>query len=143
MNEADYLKTRVEDQIDWYNRKGIRNKNWFRCLRMFEIITAALIPFLIGFGKNTDSFVGVIGLLGPAIIIITATISLFRLQENWVEYRAVCESLKHEKYLYLTRTGPYNTDEAFEVLVQRVESTISAENRSWSQYTRPQYTEKR
>ena len=81
------------------------------------------------------------GLLGLAIAVITAVVSLCQFQENWVEYRTTCESLKHEKFLFLTRTGPYNGDAPFPLLVQRVESMISKENTTWSEYIRPQKEE--
>ncbi|HFC76762.1 MAG TPA: DUF4231 domain-containing protein, partial [Candidatus Moranbacteria bacterium] len=44
------------------------------------------------------------------------------------------ESLKHEKYLFLTKSEPYDIDEPFKLLVQRVESLISKENTNWSNY---------
>ncbi len=67
------------------------------------------------------------GMLGAGVVIVAAFITLGRYQENWVEYRTTCESLRHEKYRYLTRTGLYSGDNAFSVLVDGVESLISKE----------------
>jgi hypothetical protein len=46
--------------------------------------------------------------------------------------------LKHEKYLYLTKTEPYDGEDAFNELVKRVEDMISKENTRWSQYIKKQ-----
>jgi hypothetical protein len=34
----------------------------------------------------------------------------------------------------VTKTDPYNGEQAFQLLVQRVEGLISKENTNWSQY---------
>ncbi|MBC8146611.1 MAG: hypothetical protein H8E98_01335 [Bacteroidetes bacterium] len=46
-----------------------------------------------------------------------------------------CEMLKHEKYLFLTKCAPYNLEDAFCLLVSRVENLISKENTQWSEYS--------
>lgn len=54
--------------------------------------------------------------------------------ENWIQYRSTAEILKHEKFLYLTRSGGYkNSSASFNELVERCESIISSENVDWVQ----------
>jgi Protein of unknown function (DUF4231) len=77
----------------------------------------------------------VVGLLGMAVTIIAGVLSLGQHQEHWIEYRAVCEGLKKEKFLFQTRVEPYNGDNAFQLLIQRVETLVSKENTNWVQYT--------
>ena len=43
------------------------------------------------------------------------------LQEHWIEYRATAESLRKEKFLFLAQTEPYDKDDAFDLLVKRVD----------------------
>jgi len=74
----------------------------------------------------------IIGLLGLLVAIITAILGLYKFQENWIAYRTTCESLRHEKYLFLTECEPYDGDAPFKLFVQRVESLISKENTKWS-----------
>jgi hypothetical protein len=50
-----------------------------------------------------------------------------------IEYRATAESLKKKKFLFLTQTDPYNKDDAFHLLVQRVEALLSNESTDWVQ----------
>lgn len=142
MDESEYLKTRVDDQINWYDKKSQFHQNWYKGLRIVEIVAATSIPFLAGYIADTEPhFRTTVGFLGLLIAVITAIVSLCQFQENWVEYRTTCESLKHEKFLFLTKTEPYNVDTPFPLLVQRVESMISKENTTWSQYIRPQKKE--
>ena len=63
-------------------------------------------------------------------------VSLYRFQENWNEYRASAESFKQEKYLYLALVEPYNGDQPFELLVQRVEALLQRETTGWAQAMR-------
>jgi len=58
---------------------------------------------------------------------------LHKYHENWIQYRTTCELLKHEKYLYLTRSGGYAGNKPFNQLVVRCESIISSENVDWAQ----------
>jgi hypothetical protein len=78
-----------------------------------------------------------IAVAGATIAIITGIHGLYNLQENWITYRTTCETLKHEKYMYLTRSGVYaETEDPFRLLVERVESIISHENINWTQIQR-------
>ena len=135
MNEEEYITSRVDDQISWYDRKSQSAQYWFKWLRGAEIFAAAAIPLIAGFAANPFPVTLVVGILGATIAVISAAISLNQFQENWTEYRTTCESLKHEKFLYLTKAEPYHEEEPFRLFVQRVENLISKENSAWSQYT--------
>jgi hypothetical protein len=135
VNEEQYIESRVNDQIGWYDKKSRKAQFWFKCLRGAEIVAAAAIPLIAGFAVDPFPVTLVLGILGASIAVISAAISLNQLQENWTEYRTTCESLKHEKFLYLTKAEPYHEEEPFRLFVQRVESLISKENSAWSQYT--------
>ena len=74
----------------------------------------------------------IIGSLGMLIAIAAATGSLFKYHENWIQYRATSEALKHEKFLFRGGSAPYDGNDAFPVLVQRVEQLISKENSNWT-----------
>ena len=136
MNQDDYLSQRLDDQIDWYGAKSEGNQRWFRRLRVIEIAGAVSIPVLVAYADNFQAVQVVVGSIGAVIAVIAGLLSLYRLQENWIEYRVTAESLKHEKYLFLTRTKPYDVDEPFPLLVEQVENLISKEHRGWAGYVR-------
>lgn len=135
MNQDEYLKDRLEDQVDWYDRKSMQNQKWFKRLQVAAIIAAASIPLLSGYITETTPFLKLsVGFLGLTVAAITAVLGLYKFQENWLEFRTTCESLKHEKYLFLTKSEPYDQGDPFKLLVERVESLISKENSSWNRY---------
>ena len=135
MNQEEYLKERLEGQIDWYDKKSIKSQNWFKRLQVIVIVASATIPFLSGFMDETTLYLKiVVGLLGLTIAAATAILGLYQFQENWLEYRTTCETLRHEKYLFLTGAAPYDEDEPFLLLVERVEGLISKENTNWQSY---------
>lgn len=136
MNEKDYLEQRLDDQIAWYDRKSWSNQTMHKRLRLLEVVAAATIPLLSGYVQTRPIFQALVGLLGLVVAVIAGIISLYQFQENWIAYRATCESLKHEKFLYLTRTDPYNVSEPLPLLVQRVEGLISKEHTNWTQYVK-------
>jgi len=135
MNAEEYIKQRLEDQIGWYDRKSKASQRMFKGLRLAEIILAALIPLVAGLTADSIwSWSTLTALLGASVAILAAVLALYQYQEHWIEYRTTSESLKKEKYLFLTKTEPYNGENAFETLVQRVETLVSKENTNWAQY---------
>jgi len=143
MNEESYIKERLDDQIDWYSKKSKRSQNWFKALRVVEIIAAAAIPFLAGYATDSEPEIKVvIGLLGVVIALVAGIISLNKFQEIWIEYRTTSETLKHHKYLFLTKAVPYSNEDSFQILVQTVEALISKENSNWNNYIKQTEKEK-
>ena len=133
LSPEEYVEQRLTDQISWYDRKSSTNQRWFKWLRFVEIVAAATIPFLSGFAGDSFPIKIAIGALGVLVAVLASLLGLLHLQEHWIEYRATAESLTREKFLYLTQTEPYDKDDAFHLLVQRVEALLSKENADWAQ----------
>ena len=135
ISPEEYIEQRLSDQISWYDRKSTANQSWFKRLRFAEIVAAATIPFLSGFAGNWFPIKIAIGALGVFVAVIASLLGLLQLQVHWIEYRATAESLRREKFLYLSQTEPYDKNDAFHLLVQRVEALLSKENTEWAQST--------
>lgn len=131
IGEQDYLKDRLEDQINWYSKKSSFYKRCFQSARTIEIIFASVMTVLATTSLIKDSFL--IPFFSLSILIIASLLALYRFQELWISYRTTSESLKHEKYLFKTKTYPYNKDDKFNLLVKNVETIISRENTLWKQ----------
>ena len=136
MDESQYLDERIEDQISWYDKKSQWNQKWFRRLKISEVAAAASIPFLVGYIEVHGGIKLAVGALGVLIAIISSGIALYKFHENWIEYRTTSESLKHEKFLYLTNCPPYEGEDKFCLFVERIESLISKENTAWAQISK-------
>lgn len=137
MTEDQYLTTRLDEQLKWYDGKSGWNQKRFRMTQLVQIIAAALIPFVSGLGGLLTTvpeqyILQTVGILGMAIAIATAVGSLFKFQENWVQYRSTAEQLRHERFIFLTGVEPYNGHNAFALLVQRIEGLIAKENAVWA-----------
>lgn len=129
MNEEQYLKTRVEDQIVWYDKKSVTNKTLYYTLKVLEILFAASIPIITLF-ENTKI---IIAILGALISVIASILALYKPNDKWKQYRNTAEALKNEKHIYLAKTGTYTTDEPYKMLVERIEFIVSKENSNWTQ----------
>ena len=125
---------RLEDQIRWYDRKSMKNQRWFKRLKVTQIGAAAIIPFAAGFKDNFLSLDTAIvtGVLGVLIVVLEGLQSLSQYQHNWITYRSTCEELKHERYLWEAKAGPYlKAENPDALLAERVESLISREHAKW------------
>lgn len=67
-------------------------------------------------------------IIGGLIVVITGVTQLEKYQENWILYRTTTELLKKERYFYENNVGDYTDEkERNKILVERVESIVSAE----------------
>lgn len=132
MQEQEYIINRLDNQIAWYDTKSQLNKSRFTALRTAELVVAATVPFVVGLiTPDLMPLKFLAQVLALLVVIIAGLISLYRFQELWYEYRTTSESLKHEKFLYVSKAKPYDIDQPFPLLVQRVEAQISRENSVW------------
>jgi hypothetical protein len=123
---------RLEDQIGWYDKKSASNQRWFKGLKIIELIAAALIPLLAGISASIPYYVIITGGLGALIVVLESLQGLYQFQSNWISYRSTCEGLRHEKYLWLAKAGPYvDRKDPDRLLAERIESLISTEHAKW------------
>jgi hypothetical protein len=131
----DPIYARLEDQISWYDRKSSAAQRIFKRIKVTEILAAAIIPFLAGISLPNDKLI--IAGLGVLITILEGILHLNQYQQLWGNYRSTCESLRHEKYVYLAGAGPYKgMADPRALLAERVESLVSQEDAQWSSMQR-------
>src|SRR4051812_12417197 len=94
---------RLEDQLAWYDRKSIAAQRAYKRLKVLQLLVAASIPV----GAAASASAWLTAALGGAVLVFEGLQQLGQYQQNWTAYRSTCEALKHEKYLYLGRAGPY------------------------------------
>lgn len=129
--EPDSGYWRLEDQINWYDRKAGDAQSAYKRVRIFQIIVTALVPISAVAAPEKAIFPGI---LGAVVLILEGTLELGAFHRNWIKYRATCEALRHEKFLFVARAGHYEAldqDQAFKELVERVEALISTEHAQW------------
>lgn len=125
---ASPARARLEEQIEWYDRKSQHNQRWFKRLKICQIVTAAAIPF----AASLSAPLSVVGGGGALIVVLEGLQQLQQYQQNWTTYRVTCERLKHERFLFLAHAGAYATDGDPEaVLAERVEGLVSQEHAAW------------
>ena len=67
------------------------------------------------------------------IALIEGLQQLNQYHENWISYRSTAEALKHEKFLFLSKAGPYaSADNPMALLAERIESLVSQEHAKWA-----------
>ena len=119
---------RLEQQIAWYDRESSENQRWFKALKIVQIVTAAAIPV----AAAASAPLAVLGGGGALIVILEGLQQLQQYQENWINYRSTCERLRAERFLFLSRAGPYAGVAGPEgLLAVRVEGLVSQENSAW------------
>jgi hypothetical protein len=128
--EFPTARARLENQITWYSDKSQSNQRWFKALKACQIVIAAAIPVAVAL--DADAAVGAVG--GGLIVVLEGLQQMEQYQQNWITYRATCERLKHEKFLFAAHVGPYATAPRPEALLaERVEGLVSQEHDAWQE----------
>lgn len=120
---------RLEDQLDWYDRKSVAAQRAYKRVKLSQLIVGATVPVVAGLQVTP----AVTATLAAFVVVAEGAQQLYQWQTNWVLYRSTAESLKHEKYLYLAAAGPYNTDDRHRVLAERLEGLVSQEHAKWTE----------
>lgn len=133
MDIPEYIQTRVDNQIEWYDKKSISCQKKYKIAQVIKIILATLIPLLSSYSKNNWVIAIIIGIFGAGIAIAESLSKLNKWHENWIEYRATCELLLYQKYLYITKSSPYDSrlDNIDNIFIHNIENIISSENNKW------------
>ncbi|MGE7365383.1 DUF4231 domain-containing protein [Desemzia incerta] len=133
--EKDYLQERVDDQINWYDKKSGKMQKKYKFLKRITIISSGLIP-IISLSNLQFRYIStelIVSSLGTLIAITESFSALSKYNENWTRYRNICETLKSEKYMYLNQSGVYSEkNDVFAYFVERIETIISQENINWA-----------
>ena len=130
-----YIHDRYDDQCQWYSHKATRNKKCYFVFQTLILVFSAVTTLTIGLGIYYPEFqwLRLLALAMTASVTVLASLQkVFRVQENWIEYRNIAESLKKERYLHMAGLDEYaNTESADKLFVARVEDLISRQNTAW------------
>lgn len=142
MTSEEYIKDRIEGQINWFNKKSKTNKLYFLSFTTTQVILAATIPLLTGFVEDGNQIKHLIGVIGVIIAVSSGVMMTFKFQDKWKQYRMTSEQLNREKLLFQTNTGLYSGSEnADKKLVSNVETILSDEANSWKELMKSEEAE--
>lgn len=133
MNDEQYIKERLDVQQNFHSKKSDEFKNAYYITNIIMLVCTALITISALFSQFY--FRLITSFLGAAVTILLGINKLKKYHENWIHYRMISETLKREKYYYLSKSGFYREqkENSFNLLVERVEQIICDENANWAQ----------
>lgn len=133
MKPEDYIKSRVEDQLGFYERAANRNKNIHLRMQTTIIVFGLLVPVVanlqMDYPSGADIKTITITVLSLALACLTGLANFRKYGDLWLAFRTTEELLKKELFLFRTQSGPYKDNAtAFSRFVQAIEATISVEH---------------
>ena len=119
---------RADNQIKWYSVHATRNALSYNSLKLVAIISAAAIPVLTA--AKADTLIA--AALGALLVSLEGIQQLLQLHRNWVVFATTAEGLKRERFLFLTRAGPYGkVHHPVRLLSEQTEALVTRETSSW------------
>jgi hypothetical protein len=123
---------RLEDQRKWYAKNSAYNQKRYKYLKTVQLVLAASIPIIALIDTSYTKFI--VAIFGALIALLEGVQQLYQFHTLWTDYRSTAENLKHEKYLFLSLSGPYrgvDRNDALLLLAERIEEHISKEHAKW------------
>jgi Protein of unknown function (DUF4231) len=123
---------RLNDQLAWYDKRSGTNQRRYKGIKTTQLVLAGAIPIVSFLEVYWVPFATAV--LGGSVAILEGLEQLGQFHNNWTSYRTTAEQLKHEKYLFLSASGPYRdlaVPDALRLLAERVEERISTEHAKW------------
>jgi uncharacterized membrane protein YdbT with pleckstrin-like domain len=129
--EFEYFKVnRYEKEIKYYDDRSKWNHSAFQVSQWTVIIFSAITPALVVVSTGWIRWVTVC--VAIIVAIASGALRAFKYQENWVNYRTTCETLRKEISYFTAEVQGYERVEDKQALfVERIESLISRENTLW------------
>lgn len=135
MMQDDYINSRLDPQIDYYDKTSVHCHREHDALSIFGIVLTASIPPLTLFTEVAPAIKFVVAIAGAAASILSSVLYLHKSKENWIEFRTICESLKSEREKYLHFVPPYGhelSDEERDAhFIAVCESMMQQEHTNW------------
>jgi hypothetical protein len=123
----DPVRRRLDDQLDWYERRSLQAQRAYKRVKLIELVVAAAVPVLAGLRAPA----AVTAAFAAVVVVLEGVQQLFQWQTNWLQYRSTAEALKHEKFLYEAGAEPYNDSAARQRLAERIEALLVKEHGQW------------
>lgn len=123
----EYFNNRYQKAVEWYDTKSIWNKGVYYVFQISIIVVSSITPILALLELKWPTTIA-----ASFVAIGTGIIKFMKLEENWISYRTICETLKKEPYLMQAELSDYALcDDKNKLFVDRVESLISREHTLW------------
>jgi Protein of unknown function (DUF4231) len=138
---SSYKEERLQKQIEWHSQKARHNKLRFRLYQIITLIASAIISIINVANVGDFQTRMISSIIAGVIVVATGITQLEKYQENWILYRTSSELLKKEKYFFENNIGEYSNPDEKErnkLLVERVESIVSAETSKYFTIHQPQ-----
>src|SRR5262249_25135328 len=108
----DYMRSRVNDQLAYFDANAIRNQRAYRRLKLTAIACNILTTMTIALAFTVpEDYKVLMGIL--ALVLSTVVLGTYQLEEfqnygaKWEKFRLVAEQLKSERFMFLNNAGPY------------------------------------
>lgn len=127
-----YLNERYENEVNWYDKKSIRNKRISYVLRVLMIVLSSIVPIIAALQFVNRDLTYLTIVVSAVVAISTGIMGYGKFEELWQSYRTTCETLRKEFNYYNCRCGEYyQVADPERLFVERIESMISRENTEW------------
>jgi hypothetical protein len=140
LNSEKYLTERLDQYQSWYDSKAVKMKRYYLRGRVWSAISAVFVPIVtnisfpaivISNDLTLDISKILATILSTLVAVLIALEGVLHHREQWKNYRTTEQFLTTQKNLFLNKVGDYSGlahDDAFKLLVNRVETAIIEEN---------------
>lgn len=132
LSPSQYMSERLEPQIRYYERGANAAKRKHFAIQTTVVGLGVFLPVVVNLSAQIEARQVQLAALATAVSLVLAFLNgianLRKHGDLWLQFRITEELLKREKFLYLTRSEPYEESDRDVRFVASVEALISSEH---------------
>lgn len=136
LQDQEYIQSRLDVSVEKMSSLSKKNQIKYKRLKRAAIVIGATIPLCVTLTTITEvdsvpwlkiPLLVYSALGGTVLALMNNLLKTGNYFDNWKNYRSISETLLREKYLYLTSMPPYHGQDAFPLIVEKVEGILGEE----------------
>lgn len=125
-----YIAGRYQEMLDFYDKRAVSNKKWFRGFSVYVIATSGLLAPIMTLDLGDWKYA--VAFASASVAIVSGLLVFSKFQENWVRYRSAWDCLKKESSMHQANIEPYRgAPDRNSLFVERIEAVFAKEASEW------------
>ncbi len=140
-DDFNYPRERIDEQINWHSNRANWNKRRYYITEIITLVAATLIPVINVLNVVSEPMLRILSAsLGALSVLALGVNKLFKFQENWLNYRALAETVRREKELFHNAVGDYDVppERRNKKLVERIETMLASTTSKFISIQKPE-----
>lgn len=131
--KKEYME-HIKGQIEYFDRKSIKEKRRYYLFSIIALVSNAVIPILSTFSSMPSPYKQIVAILSTIAAIANGLVLITNSGKNWKHYRDCFTDLSAVTRAYMAGAADFggkDEEEAFALYAEKCEAVLKNDRESW------------